>query len=613
MTDSATTKTSWRKRTLWGIPVLISVVAFGAGIIFWGGFNTAMEATNTLGFCVSCHEMEQTVYQEYKKTIHYQNRTGVRAECSDCHVPDPWVHKMIRKIKASNELVHKVLGTIDTPEKFEERRLYLARRVWKSMKATDSRECRNCHNFESMSPEHQQPRARNQHQNAFEEGLTCIDCHKGIAHKNIRDLLEDGEREALEAPNPKYTRPVPVLFAEGMERAHAAEAAAAEKKAAEEQAAREAIQARVESAVAPLNEKIAQLTAQVEKAGSGAAAAAPDAASGQSANAASPVAGALETPVDWNAVPARTVTLFYPGQASFEWIQNGKDHGGSRAFTKAGDRCSTCHANEVKSMGELIASGEKAEETPIPGKRPHVEIAVQAAHDDENLYLRFQWPDTPHAPVPFADGGKLDPDNQAKLAMMIAGENVEYGDQAGCWVTCHHDERFMPDAPDQSELAGYTGTELAHLADGVTKYLADSRTDIEIRGKRGAKRGGWDKPKSADELAALPANGTIMDLIRYRSGGEAENGSIVAERIMAADDDAPVEAAGTLEAGVWTVILKRPLQSASAADISLDPAKIYTVGFALHDDYASARFHHVSLDMRLGFGAGDADIVSVKQ
>ena len=30
-------------------------VGFFAGIIFWGGFHTALEATNTLDFCISCH------------------------------------------------------------------------------------------------------------------------------------------------------------------------------------------------------------------------------------------------------------------------------------------------------------------------------------------------------------------------------------------------------------------------------------------------------------------------------------------------------------------------------------------------------------------------------
>ncbi|MCW8934433.1 MAG: NapC/NirT family cytochrome c [Gammaproteobacteria bacterium] len=158
------------------------IAGFVAGVIFWGGFNTAMEATNTEIFCISCHEMKDNVYQEYKETIHYANRTGVRATCPDCHVPKPWIHKMVRKVQASNELLHKALGTIDTPEKFEEKRLQLAQNVWRSMKQTDSRECRNCHNYESMDFGEQQRRAVASHSVGLEEGSTCIDCHKGIAH-----------------------------------------------------------------------------------------------------------------------------------------------------------------------------------------------------------------------------------------------------------------------------------------------------------------------------------------------------------------------------------------------------------------------------------------------
>ncbi len=160
----------------------ILVAGFIVGVMFWGGFNTAMEATNTEAFCISCHEMEENVYQEYKDTIHYSNRTGVRATCPDCHVPKPWIHKMVRKVQASNELFHKALGTIDTPEKFEEKRLKLAQNVWRSMKNTDSRECRNCHNYESMDFVEQQRRAVASHSIGLESGSTCIDCHKGIAH-----------------------------------------------------------------------------------------------------------------------------------------------------------------------------------------------------------------------------------------------------------------------------------------------------------------------------------------------------------------------------------------------------------------------------------------------
>jgi len=169
------------------------VVGFFSGIIFWGGFNTAMEATNTLEFCVSCHEMRDTVYQEYKKTIHYSNRTGVRAICSDCHVPKDWVHKVARKIQASGEVYGKIMGTIDTPEKFEAKRLQLAESEWKRMKGSDSRECRNCHSFEGMNAEVQKPRARKQHELAQRDKETCIDCHKGIAHQKPKGMKEEDE------------------------------------------------------------------------------------------------------------------------------------------------------------------------------------------------------------------------------------------------------------------------------------------------------------------------------------------------------------------------------------------------------------------------------------
>ena len=185
---------SWWQRlrspaTTWSLGGLL-VVGFAAGIIFWGGFNWAVEATNTETFCISCHEMYDNVYQEYKTTIHYNNASGVRAVCSDCHVPEEWHHKMVRKVRATNELWHKALGSIDTREKFEAKRLELAQNVWRSMQATDSRECRNCHEFQSMDYTRQGQRAMEQHIRADEEGLTCIDCHKGIAHElpDMRDV-----------------------------------------------------------------------------------------------------------------------------------------------------------------------------------------------------------------------------------------------------------------------------------------------------------------------------------------------------------------------------------------------------------------------------------------
>ncbi len=162
----------------------LTIGAFIAGIIFWGGFNTALEVTNTEQFCTGCHEMRDNVFVELQNTIHYSNRSGVRATCPDCHVPHNWTDKIARKMQASKEVWGKIFGTINTREKFEAHRLQLATNEWNRLKANNSLECRNCHQFESMDFTKQSKRAVDAHSTFLERGeKTCIDCHKGIAHQ----------------------------------------------------------------------------------------------------------------------------------------------------------------------------------------------------------------------------------------------------------------------------------------------------------------------------------------------------------------------------------------------------------------------------------------------
>ncbi|MBT8449701.1 MAG: NapC/NirT family cytochrome c [Gammaproteobacteria bacterium] len=170
-------------------------VGIVVGIIFWGGFNTFMEYTNSYEFCISCHEMN-IVKEEYQQSVHAHNPSGVPAVCSDCHVPKPWTEKLARKIMASKELYHKVIGTIDTPEKFEAHRLELAQNVWRSMEATDSRECRNCHTKDTMVVEKQSAKAQKMHKRLLSGEATCINCHKGIAHKlpDMEKIYTDMEK-----------------------------------------------------------------------------------------------------------------------------------------------------------------------------------------------------------------------------------------------------------------------------------------------------------------------------------------------------------------------------------------------------------------------------------
>jgi cytochrome c-type protein NapC len=566
------------KRKVLGASVGSALFLFVAGIIFWGGFNTAMEATNTMPFCTGCHVMESTVFQEYKHTIHYDNRTGVRAICSDCHVPHPWVYKFVRKIQASNEIFHWILGTINSPEKFEEKRLTLAKSVWKSMKNTDSRECRNCHTNEGMSMTQQRPRAAKQHVNMVKEGLTCIDCHKGIAHRAIHKKLPDDYAHYDGKADQAFK--LPVISPEELQ--------------TEMQAGR--LTQPMPGAQAPAS------------APESASPAAPDSPALTSPSTATP-AQAANVPVNWDKAAALEVPLFYPGQTGLEWVLKGTDHGGARAVRKGGDRCFECHGKEQPAMGEKMVSGAKAETTPIAKKRAAVNLSVKAAHDGKNLYVRFQWPDGPHTPAPFASGGKMDPDNQIKLAMMITGSEIDMGEQSGCWVTCHQDSRYMSEAPKTEGISADLKQRLK-ITDGPTKYLAESRTAVELSNP---PRGGWDKVKPQADLDALMKAGTLMELSRFKSGkgGVSENGYVLEKR--ASEGGVPTTFQGGLAGGIWTVTMIRPLKAGKPGFQDLAPGNLYTVGIALHDDFTNARFHHISLEYKLGIDNSQAQINAVKQ
>ncbi|MCW8875127.1 MAG: NapC/NirT family cytochrome c [Gammaproteobacteria bacterium] len=547
----------YSRKVLFGATVGTALLFMVIGVIFWGGFNTAMEATNTLTFCISCHEMEENVYQEYTHTVHFANRSGVRATCSDCHVPDPWVHKVVRKIKASNELLHKALGTIDTPEKFEDHRLRMATNVWNAMKDTDSRECRNCHDWDSMDPATQQQRSIKQHVFAMNEGQTCIDCHKGIAHKKPDALLDEAELDRLEAPNPAHRRDLPPQWVAFLNKAEASEAPAL--------ATKPAMPAAPERTTPPAPQPAPAATGDGEP-----------------------------STIDWNQVAAREIVLFYPGQTSMEWTLNGRMHGGARVYTKVGDRCLDCHEGEEADMGKKMVTGEKAETSPIPGKRPAIPVQVQAAHDGEHLYMRFGWPDTAHVAIPFADGGKMDPENAVKLALMIGTDEVEQAGQSGCWGSCHHDAEGMPDAPADQK---------------VTKYLAESRTDMEMRK---SPLGGWDKRKPDAEIEGLLQAGHYLDLMRYKAGsGLSQGGHVLADRVMEETPD--VQFQGERQGDRWVVTLKRPLAPGRSGDLDLQAGQLYNIGFAIHDDYTAGRFHHVSLGYKFGLDHPEAEINAVGQ
>lgn len=172
----------------------LTLGGFIAGVVFWGAFNTALELTNTEQFCTGCHEMRDNVYQELQGTIHFTNRSGVRAILS-VQLCGTWQSEhLARKMQASKEVWAKIFGTVDTREKFQAHRLELAQHEWARFKANDSLECRNCHDYQSMDFTRQSPRAQAMHSTYLaNKEKTCIDCHKGIAH-HLPDISKAEEQ-----------------------------------------------------------------------------------------------------------------------------------------------------------------------------------------------------------------------------------------------------------------------------------------------------------------------------------------------------------------------------------------------------------------------------------
>ena len=221
-------------------------------------------------------------------------------------------------------------------------------------------------------------------------------------------------------------------------------------------------------------------------------------------------------------------------------------------------------------MGNKMVTGQKLEPKVIKGKVGSIPVNVQAAHDGTNLYLRFTWKQPP--------GGaeKMDPDNQVKLAFMLANDGlmiksgkkeIDIANRGGCWGTCHEDSRTMPDAKD----------------DKKTKYVEGGSV----------------------------AGGRFLDLVQWQSKSNKGTDGYVAEKREMTGGSALVEAKGEKKGDTWTVTFTRKL-AGGTGDIALAPGKTVNFGMAIHDDYTHGRYHFVSMGYSLGIDT-KADITAVKQ
>lgn len=254
--------------------------------------------------------------------------------------------------------------------------------------------------------------------------------------------------------------------------------------------------------------------------------------------------------IDWTAVPKSEIALFYPGQASLQFLTS-KAHSpaASRAVT-GGDNCLECHDGEEEDFGNKIVAGGPLEPNPVAGKRGAFKVTVQAAYDSENLYMKVFWPAREagafHEYVVYKDGkwetyatnrnsaavaaGKLKVSYEDRFTIMLGdGKSVPAFNSQGCWATCHNDMRYMPNEPKKADVEAHPILGKSGMKkNDVRKYIAESRTAI-------GPTGGWDRIKPKEEFDALKAKGVFLELWQWRGyrsnpAGAADDGYLLEYR-----------------------------------------------------------------------------------
>ena len=261
--------------------------------------------------------------------------------------------------------------------------------------------------------------------------------------------------------------------------------------------------------------------------------------------------------------PTSTVTTFFPGQANLQWLSEDVedyDHpvaGDGSAESHAGGHlptaCANCHDGDgtagPRELGESLVNAEKG----VDGKSGWVDVDINAAFDDDYLYLQASWasqqprPGITHQSFQYIEGdweqntnpkdSELnDPDDlgddeffdyEDRFAVMMAPEGADihaFGDEgptfdeAGCFAACHSGLRNMPELPTAEEVQqnDYLGDDGLGRSD-IRHYLLGTR-DAEDRYDAD---GAWASIDGDYDAQADRDAENFLDLWQYRGARSA--------------------------------------------------------------------------------------------
>jgi len=305
-------------------------------------------------------------------------------------------------------------------------------------------------------------------------------------------------------------------------------------------------------------------------------------------------AGTKAAEVNWENVKPYKVKLFYPGATSWEFL-NSKDHGvGMPPVVKRKKGCQECHIDKdgnldvraseiVNGSLSMKASKKPFEPNPAEGKPGFLDAELQAAYDDENIYLRLQWNSAGKSWK--GEGGSPD-----RVSLQVNSSQNEFS-KYGCFVTCHSDQNSMPDSPAKDKVSKHP------------YYSKQKRDDVRLYAfYTRPEGGGWADMKDGKELDGLAKTGLIdlWEATFKAKGVDIADGWILEDR---ESDHKDVDGSGDWDNGKYTVTLKRKLNTSDTKDAILKEGGTVTISIAIHDDKEKLRKHYVSYPLSIGLGA----------
>lgn len=293
----------------------------------------------------------------------------------------------------------------------------------------------------------------------------------------------------------------------------------------------------------------------------------------------------LASDIDWSHLPETSITLFYPGQSSWEWLLT--KHSGAKSVRK-GSPCLECHEDEEKDMGDLIVKGGKLEPNPILGKPGSVDVKIKTAYDNEQIYFQIKWND-----IGFNNNNSGSTEKfKTKLTLMLGDKSVKEFPVAGCWGVCHDDATNMRSNHNNKKRQLYTSASRLKITrhGGGDKIVKQSRLDAFLKNRKFLEY--W-QTRLNDRFETSNSHGYILEKRHQHKH------PIFTTKIEKKQD-------------TWLVEYSRARSVSQPGTIPFEKNHVYTLGIALHDNHASGRRHYVSFGRSFSMGNDSTDLSATK-